>query len=463
VRCPNVARTPSSSARRIPHLAAVAGVALVATAAAAMPAVGGLTQPPGRAGCVSEDGSGPCVDGHGLTGGVDAVAVSLDGKSVYATTHAGVARLRRSYESGAITQPAGKSGCVSETGSGGCANGHGISNAGADSVAVSPDGRDVYAASYTSSSVIRFKRNRQTGAIAQPAGKAGCVSDDGSGPCADGHALRGVAWVAVSADGKSVYAVSTIANAVVRFKRNKHTGAITQPAGKGGCVSDDGSGPCADGHALLDPVWVAPSPDGKSAYVASLKSNAVARFARNRDTGALHQSAGKAGCISEGGAGACSFGHGLSGPFSLAVARRSVYVASSGSNALVRLRRDVTSGAVSQPAGRAGCVSEDGSGRCADGHALAGANAVALSADGKSVYVSSAKSLVRFRRDTATGAVAEPPGAAGCVSDDGSGPCGDGHALAGAYETAVSADGRSVYVASLDDAAIVRLNRQVPR
>ena len=54
----------------------------------------------------------------------------------------------------------------------------------------------------------------------------------------------------MSPDGKSVYVASYINNAVLRFKRNKHTGAITQPAGAAGCVSEDGSSSCADGHGL---------------------------------------------------------------------------------------------------------------------------------------------------------------------------------------------------------------------
>lgn len=445
---------------RIPRLVVLAGaVLLVAAAAAGAAALGTLSQPAGRGGCVSEDGTGPCADGHGLAGGVDAVAVSADGKSVYATTHTGVARFVRSSSTGAIKEPAGRSGCVTETGSAGCADGHAISTAGADSVAVSPDGKSVYVASYTSSSIIHFKRNRKTGAISEPAGKAACISEDGAGPCADGHGLSGVAWLAVSADGKSIYGASTKSNAIVRLKRNTTTGAISQPAGKAGCISDDGSGPCAHGHALLDPVWVAPGPDGKSVYVASLKSNAVARLGRNAKTGAIHQPAGKAGCISQSGANGCAAGHGLGGPFSLAVAKRSIYVASGGSNALARLRRDPATGALTQPAGKAGCVSEDGAGPCADGHALTGADAVALSDDGGSVYLASAKSLVRFRRNLKTGAVVEPAGTAACVSDDGSGPCVDGRALAGAYSVAVSDDGRSVYVASLDSAAVARFNR----
>ncbi len=95
--------------------------------------------------------------------------------------------------------------------------------------------------------------------------------------------------MAVSPDGKSVYVASQgyapqgyppSGHGVARLTRNPTTGAITQPAGTAGCVSEDGSGPCADGHALNRPYSVAVSPDGKSVYVASIGSSAVVRFKR---------------------------------------------------------------------------------------------------------------------------------------------------------------------------------------
>jgi sugar lactone lactonase YvrE len=147
-------------------------------------------------------------------------------------------------------------------------------------VAVSANGRSVYAASADSNAVVRFKRNRTTGAIKEPAGAAGCVSEDGSGPCTDGHGLSGANGVAVSSDGKNVYVTSD--NAVLRFKRNRTTGAIKEPAGAAGCVSEDGSGPCADGRALAGTFGLAVSRDGKSVYTVSLDDAAVARFKRAR-------------------------------------------------------------------------------------------------------------------------------------------------------------------------------------
>ena len=58
-----------------------------------------------------------------------------------------------------------------------------------------------------------------TGDLYQPLGRTGCISETGAGPCADGHALYGAGAVAVSADGKSVYVASFRSDAVARFNR----------------------------------------------------------------------------------------------------------------------------------------------------------------------------------------------------------------------------------------------------
>ena len=98
-----------------------------------------------------------------------------------------------------------------------------------------------------------------------------------------------------------------------------------------------------------------------------------------------------------------------------------------------------------------GCVSDDGSGGlCADtpGTPLTGASGVAVSPDGKSVYV------VSLFANTITHFFVAPQGQLtydGCISDTGSGGlCADapGTPLTGAYAVAVSPDGKSVYVVS---------------
>jgi DNA-binding beta-propeller fold protein YncE len=127
--------------------------------------------------------------------------------------------------------------------------------------------------------VVRFNRTTTAGAITQPAGTAGCVSETGAGTCADGHGLSGASSAAVSPEGKSIYVASLSSNAVARLDRDTTTLDLTQPAGTAGCVSETGAGTCADGHGLSGgPRGVAVSPDGNSVYVAA--NVAVARFNR---------------------------------------------------------------------------------------------------------------------------------------------------------------------------------------
>jgi DNA-binding beta-propeller fold protein YncE len=458
----------------------LATLALLLVTTTALAVTGGLTQPAGAAGCVSETGSGHCADGHALTR-AGSVAISPDGKSVYVASleSDAVTRFNRDTATGWIAEPAGTAGCISETGAGPCANGHGLTSP--DSVAVSSDGKSVYVVS--GDGVVRLNRSLG-GAITQPAGTAGCISETGAGPCADGHALRYPSSVAVSPDGKSVYVTSSGSNlsnsAVVRLVRNTTTGAISQPAGVAGCISETGAGPCADGHALKVSGGVAVSPDGKSVYVISSyapgRNGAVVRLVRNTTTGAITQPAGTAGCISQTGAGPCADGHALEEPWSVAASPdgKSVYVTArvnapeDSAGAVVRLIRNTTTGAISQPAGIAGCISSPQVGSadsswtgCAEGHAVS-EGGVTVSPDGKSVYIASFSwsAVARLVRNTTTGAISQPTGIAGCVSETGAGTCADGHALDGARSVAVSPDGKSIYVASsYPSNAVARFNR----
>jgi hypothetical protein len=65
-------------------------------------------------------------------------------------------------------------------------------------------------------------------------------------------------------------------------------------------------------------------------------------------------------------------------------------------------------GALTQPAGLADCVSQTG-GTCAQGHGLGDTTAVAVSPDGRNVYVVSkgTQALAAFSRDAGSGALTE--------------------------------------------------------
>ena len=355
---------------------------------------GALTQLPGTAACVSKDGSGgACAVGRGLDG-PGSVAVSSDGRHVYVASYGSdaVAAFSRDRLTGALTQLAGVAGCVSETGSGGdCTDG--VALDGANGIAISGDGRHVYVASIESSAVAVFARDRLTGALTQLAGAAGCVSETGTGgACGDGVGLSGAYAVAVSRDGKHVYVASRNGDAVAAFARNATTGALRQLPGLAACVSEDGSGGlCANGVGLSGAVSVAVSADGSHVYVAAFDSGAVAAFARNRVTGELTQLAGPGACVSEDGSGgACTTGVGLDGPLSVTVSLdgRSVYVADLFAGAVAVFGRNRTTGVLTQLAGLEACVSEDGSGgECADGVGIGEPTGVVVSRDGRNVYV----------------------------------------------------------------------------
>ena len=451
--------------RRVAALLALAAVLLSAPVAWAL---GELSQKPGTAGCVSETGTGgACQDGKALET-VAATAASPDGKNLYVASFDAdaVAVFDRDPATGALSQRPGTAGCVSEDGTGGlCQDGAALD--GAVAVAASPDGESVYVASDGSAAVAVFDRNPATGALTQKPGTAGCVSEDGSGGlCQNGTALDGAFAIAASPDGTSVHVASSGADAVAVFDRNPATGALTQKPGTAGCVSEDGTGGlCQNGTALDGASAIAASPDGESVYVSSFNSRAVAVFDR-APSGALTQKPGSAGCISEDGTGgACQDGTALAEARGVAASPdgTSVYVTSHGSGAVTVFDR-AHSGALTQKPGSAGCVSEDGTGgACQDGTALAGAHGVAASPDGTSVYVASdgSAAVAVFDRDPATGALTQKPGLA-CVSETGTGACQDGTALDGAFTVAVSPDSESVYVASLFSDAVAIFDRATP-
>jgi 6-phosphogluconolactonase (cycloisomerase 2 family) len=356
---------------------------------------GALTQLSGPAGCVADTGDGvTCADGRGLDGAVT-IGVSPDGKHVYVASRGGtVAAFARDVTTGVLTQLSGPAGCIDETGVTGCTVGKVLG--GPRAITISPDGKHVYVGAHDANAVAAFARDATTGALTQLGGLAGCVSDNGTGGmCVDGTGLLGARGVTVSRDGQHLYVASQASNAVAIFARNAVTGALTQLSGAAGCIADNGDGvTCARGTGLRNPIHVEGSADGRNVYVVSRDSNAVTIFARNAATGALTQLPGLAGCIAENGDGVtCAVGAGLREAvfLTLSLDGTNLYVASQLSNAVAIFARNTLTGALTQLSGVAGCVSEDGSddGKalvCADGKALVGAIAVAVSPDGLNVY-----------------------------------------------------------------------------
>ena len=396
-------------------------------------------------------------------------AVFAFGLALAATTLAG---------GGKLTQKAPPNGCVSAHGYAGCVKGRGLVRA--FSVVVSPDGANAYAASLGNSAVAVFDRDKATGALTQKRGVSGCISNNGNHGCFDGRALKGALSVTVSQDGKNVYVVSGDlggAQGVAVFDRNPRNGKLTQKEGSEGCITDDGKpAGCADGKALFFASTMAISPDGTNAYVAASGagivhgvevSGSIAIFDRDKHTGVLTQKSAHAGCISENGTGGtCAEGVALDGAGAVTVSPdgANVYLAASeNSNAVAIFDRDGDTGNLTQKPGAAGCISNDGTGgECVDGNALRYPNSIVVSPDGANAYVVSYGSgaVSIFNRNENTGALKQKPGTAGCVANKGDREgCLDGELLDGAISVAISPDGAGVYVAATNRDSLTIFNR----
>jgi len=380
---------------------------------------------------------------------------------------------------GALTQPAGAAGCLLTTAREGCEPARGI--AGAQSLAMSQDGRSVYLAGSegprASGSVGAFARDQRTGALTQLDGAAACFSEDGSDGCTTVPALHFVQHVAVSGDGRNVYAVG---QRVVVFARAPATGALTPLPGEAGCiqsVASNQTSDCAKARVLSGfRQDVALSPDDRNVYVSNDESGGVAVFARDAITGVLSQLPDAQGCITrdpmQPAAAGCTPGRGFgtgpsTGPVDVTVSPdgRSVYTAawifgeSQNRSAVGILVRDPNTGALSQGPGTAACLREPGVGEagCARARAIEGPSGVTVSPDNRNLYVSTTTLIAGeadlggtvgvFARNPASGKPTQLRGRAGCVRlRSNAEPCRSAH-LADVADLAVSPDGRNAYIA----------------
>jgi 6-phosphogluconolactonase (cycloisomerase 2 family) len=440
------------------HLAAgkltlVTGLALVA---GLLPAVAGGAEGLGLAQvtCVAQADpeadeatySAACTQGNALLG-ASAVAVSPDGRNVYVAAYdaGSLVAYARSSALGQLTEI----GCISNNGTNGidgtkrrCADGDALR--GADDIAISPDGKNIYVAAGDSGGIAIFTRDTTTGKVVE----TGCVR--GVSTCVGARGLGGAAAVVVSPDGRNVYLASYGADAVVMFARDAATGALKAL----GCISDDGTDrQCASGNALRGAGALAISKDGRWLYVGAVDSNSVLTFERDASSGLLTQR----GCVLDHAPanGSCTPAHSLLSPWALALAPdgKSLFVASNASNAVVVFARNAATGKLAER----GCLSDNSYGDPKDGcvHTvpLISPTDIALSADGRRLYVTTDAGLTLLERDTANGGLVR----AGCAlsrgyyvepDDKRFEQCIVARAVAGAAGVAPSADGRNVYVAA---------------
>jgi DNA-binding beta-propeller fold protein YncE len=456
----------------------VVGVALLAPVALAAT---NLAQKEGVDGCVTEDGlNGSCQDGRGLVAPAE-IALSPDGRNAYVTTARsesvnGVTTLARDSGNGALRPIDDPASCLVEVDFPYPSCAHGRELRGAEGVAVSPDGKNVYVASPGSDALTVFDRDSETGLLTQAPEDDGCINMDGSDECAEGRALEGASAISVSPDGKSVYLASNEpGGGIAVFRRDPESGDLTQLEGAAGCVNESGAEECTDGfNVLTRPEGAELSPDGRFLYVPSRPGDQIVLFSRDSSDGALTRIPAPSGCVNETGANGCGEAKALGNPVALAYdsAGTTLYSANERADSIVVFDRDPNSGLIEEKPGLAGCISNTGwanpmnpqtEEECQDGIGLDGVDSLAVSPDNAAVYAASGLSdgLAIFER-TAEGGVSQRPGSYGCITNSGyeapeapwtMGFCMNGRALRRASSVTVGPDSLQVYAVAREGGA----------
>ena len=319
----------------------------------------------------------------------------------------------------------------------------------ANAIAASSDGKSVYATGY-SAAIVTFKRNPTTGALAS----RGCIGDHDTNPANCPTVTKGLDatnGLTVAPDGKSVYVVSNPDNSITMFKRDRHTGKLTPK----GCIGEHGTNydNCGTAiHGIFAANGVVVSSDGKSVYVVSgangvIHEDTILTFKRDPSTSKLTLK----DCIgdTQGGFDTCHrTTHGLDDAAAVAVSPddRSVYVASHGDDAVTVFKRDHSSGKL-KPKSCIGDHDTNPANCPTTTAALTGADGIAISPDGKSVYAASGETdnaIVAFKRKHTGNLVP-----LGCIDGAATGAdtcAASTHGMKGAAFAAISSDGKSVYL-----------------
>jgi DNA-binding beta-propeller fold protein YncE len=236
-------------------------------------------------------------------------------------------------------------------------------------------------------------------------------------------------------------------------------GALSQLPSPANCVTEEehalpvpACGTLVAKEAMSFSYQAQVSPDGKNVYSVAV-NGALIEYARNLASGALSV----IGCVS-GTNKVCAINSTLeapamTSPAALAISPdgKSVYVVTQGTNnAVVEFSRNGETGELQE----IGCISHEASSPCATKEAK-GLNVpygVSVSADGKNVYVTgySDEAVAEFERNTATGELTQLAAPNDCISSSALSGCGMTSAvgLASAVGVVVSADDENVYVAA---------------
>jgi 6-phosphogluconolactonase (cycloisomerase 2 family) len=315
-----------------------------------------------------------------------------------------------------LGQLPGADGCLNRTGSSGCSSARAVANPLA--LAASPDGKSLYATGGIGSlgGAGVFARNPATGKLRQLTGRAGCLSRVPSRVCGTGRGLETPAAIAVSPDGRRVAIAGRNGRSIGLYRRNT-TGALKAA----GCFQTQATPGCRETPGLQQVSALAFSPNGEVLVAGSraglvsftydagrlsfaefVPTKGAVALAFTRDSAFLYAVGGggrrawmdvfeldtdgqvnRIQCVEQGEPAGCQAATGLQQPAGVAVSPdgRHVYVASSASAAVDVFERN-EAGAVAAP-------------QAVKNPVLAGATGIAVRGNG--VYVTSRKFVTELR------------------------------------------------------------------
>jgi 6-phosphogluconolactonase (cycloisomerase 2 family) len=273
------------------------------------PATGGVTQLAGPDACLGVDAA--CTQTANLHQ-PRGLVISPDGRFAYVAVFSRDAATSRLTPVSCVRQGRGTAACRGSA--------HNLD--GATDIDLSADGRSLYVTSYRGDAITAFARNPGSGALSE----VGCWAEHATLGCITARGLDGAYDLAISPDGRNVYVAARVSSAIATFERDAATGALTQLAGENGCIAQAGADGCRlpTSPSLLGARGVAVSPDGRNVYAGAFSASALSILRRKPTTGALRQLPGSRGCIANREPRmppGCAAGRGLHHMWGIAISR----------------------------------------------------------------------------------------------------------------------------------------------
>lgn len=418
------------------------------------------------------------------------IAVAPGGREVYAAVRTWerggrVQVLSRDPATGTLTARSGPGACFAATATAGCARARGLVSPAR--VALSPDGRQLYVLSenpairrrhrwitdWGREAVVVFDRDPATGALRQPPGVRGCVSETGRRPgitrygCAPAWNVDRASDLSVAPDGRQIYLASEGLDVAV-LHRDRRTGALSPEPGRRACLSAYLAPQCVStGRPTreMTVTSVTPSPDGR--LLAVWGEVGVALLARDPASGRIRAIRGacrSAAADPDYAMPGCRALRGMGDALD-AVAfsprGRELYVASESGTVAVLLV-DGRTHRLRQPSGRSGCLAPSRAClplRHVPDDGAAATDALLMAPGGRDLVLVGRDVLVQLRRDPRTGLLHEP--ASACVG--GQRRCPELSPSGSLGGGAVSPDGRDIYLGAREAGAVVGVRRLAPQ